>query len=317
MSFLKAGFCAVFCLFLTAGNAAAHHPSASVSHGAMINSPTASPLGKNRFFAGFAFDQVRFNSIPAGDAHELHEQDRDVHGKNHEETYGLTLGYGALNDLDFYLTAPIVSKSVIKIEDDERLGQKNRATGFGDMRLTGKYRIWKKGVEAALIAGIKSPTGRTGDRSGGAKFEAENQPGSGSWDGEFGTVLSRSFKQRLSLATSFQYFLKTKGAQGHEAGDIFRYNFGASFGLRNLGKYPNLNVSLELNEEWALKDRSRTEKRVFDSGGTTVYLTPGLTASWTKNFSAFLGLPVPVYQNLGGEHEEVKLELLTGVNFYV
>jgi hypothetical protein len=240
-------------------------------------------------------------SLPAGDAHRLHHRGRDVHGKNHEEFYNASLGYGVLNDFDLYLTAPVVSKNSIEVHGHRNLGKNERAAGFGDMRLIGKYRIWKKGVEAALLAGIKFPTGRTSaKRKSGDKFEAENQPGSGSWDGEFGMVLSRNFMRRLSLATSFQYFLKAEGAQEHEEGDAFRYSVGASYALRQLGKYPNLSLGLELHNEWMRKDKSRTEKKVFDSGGTAIFLTPGAGFSLSRNVSAFCGISLPVYQNLGG-----------------
>jgi len=54
---------------------------------------------------------------------------------------------------------------------------------------------------------------------------------------------------------------------------------------------------------------------VFDSGGTTTFVTPGIQIRLTKNLLLFWGMPIPVYQNLGGEHEELKFEMLTGINF--
>lgn len=281
----------------------------------MIKSPTASTLGRNRLGAGFAFNYLRYNSFPARYAHQLHHRGHDIHGKNHEEYYNTDIAYGILDDVDLYLTTPIVSKNSIEVHEHATLGKRESATGFGDMQLTSKYRFWKKHVEAAAIAGIKFPTGRTNDkRVSGKKFEAEQQPGTGSWDGEFGLVLSRNFKQRFSTATSFLYNLKTEGAQDFKAGDVFRYNIGASYALRKLGSFPNLSIICELNHEWALKDRSRTHAPVFDSGGTSIFVTPGLEAAFNRHVSVFWGMPVPIYQNLGGEHEELKFEILAGIN---
>ncbi len=286
----------------------------SISSEALINSPVATTMGRSALSFGFTFDYHRYNSIPADDAHRLHHQDRDVHGKNHEEFYHLNAGYGVLEDVDLYLTAPIVAKNSIDIHSHRSLGQKEYASGFGDMRLLGKYRFWKKGAEAALLAGIKFPTGRTDERQASSeKFEAEQQAGTGSWDGEFGLAVSRSFKNRISVASSFQYFLKTEGGQGHEAGDVFRTSVGISRSLRDFGKYPNVSAVLELNNEWALKDRSRTQRRVFDSGGTSIFLAPGINASFNPHVSLFAAIPVPIYQNLGGEHEELRLEVLAGI----
>lgn len=289
----------------------------SISSGAMVNSPIASTLGQGHGTLGFTLDALRYNAIPAEDAHTLHEAGRDIHGKDHEETYNLHTGYGLTKDFDVYLVAPMVSKTSIQIHDEGNLGRHERATGFGDMRLLTKYRFWHEGVDAALLAGVKFPTGAAAehDRSGG-KFEPEQQPGSGSWDGEFGLVFSRSFRGRLSLATSFQYTLKGEGAQDLKEGDVFRYNMGASYALRPLGTYPNLSVVVELNHEWVLRDHSRETDRVFDSGGTTIFATPGVTAELTKYLSAFWAMPIPIYQNLGGEHEELKYELLTGISWY-
>jgi len=312
----------------TTPSAFAHHsgyvPSASgddrdhegISSAPMVNSSTASTLGRRRVTAGFAFDARRYNAIPAEEAHELHDAGRDIHGKNHEETYNLHAGYGLTDDLDLYVIAPLVSKTSLQIEDHDHLGRGERAAGFGDLRLLGKYRFWKEGVDAAVLVGVKAPTGETSDRDqSGGKFEAEQQPGSGSWDGEFGLAVSRSFRRRLSLATSVQYTLKGEGAQDRKLGDVFRYNAGLSYALRQLGQHPNLSLVLEVNTEWALRDHSRDERHVLDSGGTTVLISPGLTAQMTEHVSAFWSMPVPVYQNLGGEHEELQYEILSGVTW--
>jgi len=305
----------------------AHHPgyvpSASgdgredgISSAPLINAPTASTLGARRVIAGFTFDARRYNAIPADDAHELHDEDRDIHGKNHEEIYHLHAGYGLTNDLDLYLIASLVSKTSIQIEDHDQLGRGERAAGIGDLRLLGKYRFWKEGVEAAALAGVKIPTGETSDRDqSGSKFEAEQQPGSGSWDGEFALAVSRSFRRRLSLASSVQYTLKGEGAQDRKLGDVFRYNLGMSYALRDLGQYPNVSVVLEVNNEWALRDHARDERHVLDSGGTTVLISPGLTAQITERLSVFWSMPVPIHQNLGGEHEELKYEILAGMSW--
>ncbi len=304
----------------------AHHtsptPSAKsvsfdgITSGTMIHSPTASTLGQNRLQAGFAFEYVRYNSIPAANAHRLHHQGRDVHGKNHEQAYDMNFGYGILKDLDVYGAAPVVSKNSIEIHDHENLGAKERATGFGDLRFSTNYKFWKKYVEASVITGIKFPTGKTtAKRRSGDKFAPELQPGTGSWDGQFGVAVSRSFKKRFSAAASFEYFLNGEGAQGHKAGDIFRSSIGGSYAVRNLGSSPNVNVILEFNNEWALKDHSREENRVFDSGGTTLSLSPGIIVSLTRNISLFWSCPIPIYQNLGGEHEEKKFEMVAGSSF--
>lgn len=287
-----------------------------IESGPMIAGPTASTIGKGHFAGGFTFSQLRFNSIPAADAHALHHGINDVHGKNHEETYDIHAGYGLTDDWDVYLSAPVASKTVIDIESHRYLGQRERSAGFGDMRLITKFRFWKRFLEAAFVGGIKFPTGNRSDKNPyGVKFAPENQPGTGSWDGEFGLALSRSFLNHMSVAASFQYALRTRGAQGFHAGDLFVWNVGASYAIKPLGEHPNLSVVLEFKDSRALRDRSREEHRVFASGGTTALASPGLVADLNRYVSMFVAMPFPIYQNLGGEHEELKYEIITGLNF--
>ena len=65
--------------------------------------------------------------------------------------------------------------------------------GIGDLTLFGQYRFYGQGagLQASLLTGIKTPTGETGERDDqGELFEAEFQPGSGSWDPMLGLALS-------------------------------------------------------------------------------------------------------------------------------
>ena len=283
----------------------------------MLNSPTASTLGKGKVAAGFDFRYVNFDEFDPILGHELHHDGREIHGYRHAESYQWTLGYGVLEDVDLFLSAPLVSVSSNQIEVHRDAGRNERSTGFGDMRLSGKYRFWKKGVEAALLAGLKFPTGVSAVKDkAGNKFAPELQPGSHSWDADFGIAFSRSFRSRISAATSFEYVLRTRGGQGFNGGDVFRYSAGGAVSLRRFGKYPNASAHLELNNEWALKDHERSGVN-RDSGGTTISLTPGLSFSITPAVSAYAAMPLPVYQNLGGLHEETYFQVLAGMSVTV
>ena len=285
--------------------------------GAMTTTPTATTLGKRHGAVGFLFEHQRYNSLPASDAHALHEAGRDIHGKNHEEVYNVSVGYGVLDNLDLFLITPLASRTSIQIEDEAHLGRGERASGFGDLRLVGKYRFWEAGVDAALILGLKAPTGETSDTDqSGKKFEPELQPGSGSWDFNTGLALSKSVGQHLGLASAFQYTYRGEGAQDLKFGDVFRYDVGASYALKPLGQHPNLSVVLELNNQWALRDHSRESDKVLDSGGTTILLSPGFSADLTPSLTAFWAMPIPIYQNLGGEHEELKYAIITGISWH-
>ncbi len=288
-----------------------------ISSGAMINSPTASTLGKNHVAAGFVFNQQTYYKLDPSTAHTLHHQGHHVHGKDHEEFYHMNLAYGVTDDFQIDLDAPIASKKSIDVETHSRVGTADRATGFSDMRFGTKYKFWEKGVEAALISGIKFPTGMTSrKREDGSKFEIESQPGSGSWDADFALALSRRFRDRISVAGSFQYLLRGRSKTQYY-GDIFRLSAGTSVALRKLGKYPNISLVTELNQEWQNRDREPDGSKLIDGGGTTLWFSPGLQADLTSHCSAFFAMPIPTYQNINGAHEKLKYQILTGISFVV
>lgn len=287
------------------------------SSGSMITTPTANTLGKGHGSVGLLFEHQRYNTIPAREAHELHHDGRDVHGKDHEEFYNVGLGYGVLERLDVFLVAPIVTKVSIEVDSHAALGEKDRATGFGDLRLVGKYRFWEHGVDAALLLGLKAPMGATAKhKPSGEKFEVEQQPGSGSWDLTTGLALSRGIGDHVTVASAFQYTTRGEGAQEEKLGDVFHYDAGVSYALKPLGEHPNVSVVLELHNEWARRDHSRTDDRVLDSGGTTIFISPGVSADVTESLSAFWSMPIPIFQSLGGEHETLRYEMITGLSWH-
>ncbi len=285
--------------------------------GATVITPTASTMGKGHGFLGFLFDQQGHHAIPAGRANELLDAGHDLHDKRHEEFYTLAGGYGLSKDLDLYLSVPFVHRSSIQAEDADHLGRGEHAFGVGDLRLIGKYRFWEERVSAALLVVVKAPTGKTSAKNkSGEKFEPELQPGSGSWDCSAGLTVSRSFWQHWTLASAVQYTYRGEGAQDEKLGDVFRHDLGVSYAIRPLGQNPNVSLVLEAETQWLNRDRSRSSDKVLDSGGVVFLISPGLSIDLTKSVAAFIGAPIPVYQNLGGEHQKLKYEVLAGVSWH-
>ncbi len=186
----------------------------------------------------------------------------------------------------------------------------------------------------------------------GVLFETEFQPGSGSWDGMFGLAFSYRFAPAWQFDTNALYILTGTGVQDTDLGDRFLYNaaityrvFGAApEPLRALGQArahdrgrapahrhghkagtpadhhhePEvtrppwaLDLMLELNGEWH-------DKQVIagvsdpNSGGNTVYLSPGVRVS-VNNVSGFVSFGIPVVNNLNGLQSEPDYRVLTGI----
>ena len=112
--------------------------------------------------------------------------------------------------------------------------ERGDSSGIGDLTLLGQYRFFNNQAtrtEAALLLGVKAPTGRTNEYDKlGERFETEFQPGSGSWDGLFGLAFTQRFGA-WSFDTNVLYQLVTNGAQETDLGDRFHYNAAVSYRL--------------------------------------------------------------------------------------
>ena len=87
-------------------------------------------------------------------------------------------------------------------------------------------------AQGELLTGIKTPTGETGERDEQDElFEAEFQPGSGSWDPMLGLALSQA-QGRWSVDGNVLYTMATEGTQHTDLGDRFHYNGAVTFRLK-------------------------------------------------------------------------------------
>ncbi len=274
-------------------------------------------MGKGHGFLGFLVEYAVYDPIPAVHGNALTDAGHDIHDKRHETFYTFAGGYGLTEKLDVSLALPVVSRSSIQVEDADHLGRGEHATAVGDLKLVGKYRFWDQGVSTAFLFGVKAPTGKDSAKGkSGQKFGPELQPGSGSWDYSAGVAVSRSFGEHLAAVTSVQYTYRGEGAQDEKLGDVFRHDVGVSYAIKPAGQIPNASVVLEVETQWLNKDHSRDSNKVLDSGGTAVFIAPGLSAQFTRSISGFLSVPIPVHQDLGGAHQKTRYEIVSGVAWH-
>ena len=120
-----------------------------------------------------------------------------VHSLKSIESVAVTYAYGITKDLTVSARLPWIKRSDIREVEDpgdppEFLGN---SSGIGDLTLMSQYRFYNNQAtqtEAALLLGVKAPTGATHRLTDtGEQFDAEFQPGSGSWDGLFGLAFTK------------------------------------------------------------------------------------------------------------------------------
>jgi hypothetical protein len=342
----------------------AHHPTAVSGSGGAgpIYTISASTLEKGQSAASVFFEYTRLNEL--GDTALLNgaSSGEHVHSLRTIETAALSYAYGITNDLTVSVRLPFVRRTDIREghqhdpADPPEIHFRGDADGVGDLTLLGQYRFYNNRAsrtEAALLLGVKAPTGETDATNvTGGRFDAEFQPGSGSWDGLFGVAFSQRFGA-WSFDSNVLYVLTGKGVLDTDLGDRVLYNAAVSyrlFGGRGspaermyLGAAPEplpepmyhggpkgraashshdeppppagpaLDLVLELNGEWHGKQAEGGEKDP-NSGGNTVYLSPGLRLSKDK-WSAFVSVGIPVLSDLNGIQAEPDYRIATGLSF--
>jgi hypothetical protein len=296
--------------------------------------------------AGIVFEMVKMDSFSDAQLKTLAGQHIHAHGLDAILAPSLLFAYGLTKDLTLSARLPYLVRQGIR-EGEHSHGpagntvvDRGDADGIGDLTLMAQYRFLndqRSRAEAALLVGLRAPTGRTDVRDAhGELFEAEFQPGSGSWDGLLGLAFTQRFGA-WSFDASALYQLATTGTQDTDLGDRFLYNVGVSYrvvggaspgpmyhGGPKTGRYhhhheeptlaprgPALDLVLELNGEWHAREEI-AGIREPNSGGNVVYLSPGLRLSLDK-WSGFVSVGLPVINHVNGFQVQPDWRLLTGV----
>jgi hypothetical protein len=364
---------------LGADAASAHHPGVGGIGGAGgIFTIGAGTLDQGQFAASAFFEYVRLKQL--GNETLLANIENDVHGLQSIQSRILALSAGITNDFMVSVRVPWVRRTGIleaaghghahgvpghhlseEMPEGEEEGaaeapptvrDRGSTAGFGDVTVLGQYRFLNNVVaatQAAVLFGFKAPTGKTGLVDPfGELFEAEFQPGSGSWDGLFGLA----FSQRLARAWSFHAnvlgIVTGTGTQDTNLGNRLLYNAALAYRLfgetaseahsheartayahaghrhgrgpmvtkAKPAKAPHAHVALdaflELNGEW--HDKQRTAGIADpNSGGSTVYLSPGLRLT-VENWSSYVLVGVPVVNELNGIQPAPSWRVIGGVS---
>jgi len=348
---------AALAALVLAPSALAHHPSGVSSTGGAgpIATVSASTLEAGQGTAGIFFEMVKIG--PFSDAQLAAFAGQHIHAHSLDAILAPTLvyAYGVTSDLTVSARLPILVRKDIREGHHSHgpagntIDERGDASGIGDLTLLGQYRFLNNKAtrtEAALLLGVKAPTGRTGvDDVFGVRFETEFQPGTGSWDG----LVGLAFTQRSggwSFDTNVLYQLATTGAQDTDLGDRLLYNAAVSYrltggpaasvGRMHLGALPepmyhggpkptrkhrheeparpagpSLDVVLELNGEWH-GHQVQGGAEDPNSGGNVIYLSPGVRMAIGK-WSGFASVGVPVVNGLYGIQAEPDWRLLTGI----
>jgi hypothetical protein len=309
MSFKKTALILMFSILLIPADAYAHHPSIGSGTGQSgpIETISAETMQKGRWAFELKTELRTFKEFSESELIGYAMEGKEgIHSLNPVFHLFLGAGYGLTEDFTVGFRIPYVYINDIREGHADEVHVHGDSKGIGDISINGLYRFLRiKDMDfaSALVFGLKIPTGSTGAKDkGGERFEAEHQPGSGSWDPFMGISVTKKIGG-VSLDANVLYKKTTEGAQDTDLGDVFNYN--TAFSYRAVKKPITVDLLFEANGEW--KQKQKTDGAEDEnSGGNVVFLSPGIKFSWDKNCMAYLSFGFPVVQDLNGIQADAK-----------
>jgi Putative MetA-pathway of phenol degradation len=336
-----AGVIAILCASFSSSPLAHAHGDHGGGGGSVLPAGTTLLTVEYDFVSFRPISDARLTALAADGVSE-------VHSLKTIAVPSLSLAYGLTKDFTIAARLPYLANSEIRETDVDGPGVNARGGvfGFGDVSITGTYRFIndvRNGFDAALIVGVKAPTGRTDARdNSGELFETEHQPGSGSWDALLGAALSKQIGL-TTLSANALYTFAGDGSQDTRLGDRLSYGIAASYRLWSSGgghdhpmklgaKFDGMmrhggvdhaeeaahspatafDVSLGLNGQWSDKQTVAGE-RDDNTGGHVLYLTPGVKLTIDK-WAGFVNVGIPIARDFNGIQSEPRLQVTTGVS---
>lgn len=231
-----------------------------------------------------------------------------------------TLDYTFNQDWGVNVQAPIVDRQHDHIHNHMggQIPESWDFTELGDVRVMARRRLsTTENAAASSVAttginfGLKLPTGKTDVKNGeGELAERSLQPGSGTTDAVFGAYYSQH--RPLASLSWFAQALAQVPLNTHD-----EYRPGRRLNLDAGVRYDagdRLGLLLQVNT--LLKGRDHgAEAEPEDTGGTFVFVSPGISYAFTSSVQAYGFVQVPVYQRVNGVQLVPDFAVAVGLNF--
>ena len=180
----------------------------------------------------------------------------------------------------------------------------SHGAGLGDVRVVGRYYGFSEAKNFGIQFGLKLPTGATSQMSndGAIAVDPGLQLGTGTTDLILGAYYFDNLNQNWDYFVQAQFQSTLANGYMSNGGNGGSYRPGDSVnltgGLRYQG-FETFTPEIQINARNANAD-SGTIADTYATGGTLVYLTPGVTIPVTDRLSVHTNLQIPIYQNLNG-----------------
>jgi len=215
-------------------------------------------------------------------------------------------------------TLPFISRSHRHLEIESGELERWSFGALGDAAVQGRFRVSKA---LWLSAGAKLATGARHESNGDEEAEVTIQPGSGSTDVLLGASWQSGFVRNTSIQgpmgsaalipvfVSATLRLNGRGTHRYKKGDELQVNVGSEYPLTErihlLGQ-----INLRQQDKDSVGD---TEENPELTGGTHLYLSPGLRVTLGNSTSLYGYVQIPVYEDVNGAQLVARRNLLIGI----
>jgi hypothetical protein len=269
-------------------------------------------------------DQIYVGSSKSfvGAIPEDHEEVQTVNERN-----VLQLQFGLVDNFGLSLDVPFIHREHIHIEhpNGESVWRSWNFSGLGDVVVAGHLALLLPSGEfepqVSLLGGVKLATGVTHAKDNdGEEAEVTIQPGTGSFDGFLGfnyrqTVLSvptvSGLYSALPLIVGATYQVNSKGKDGYKAGNILLAHVATSYQF-----VKRASVLLQVNGRFQdYADVGSTGEPRESTGGTWIYVSPGINLQLSDALAGTSYIQLPVYQNVHGIQQTARFNLLFSLSY--
>jgi hypothetical protein len=228
------------------------------------------------------------------------------------ENHYLTLGLDYSTNLDggINLSVPYIfrSHSTLGTASDgitpgpDGMQYDSHTASLGDMKVIGRYQGFTAKHNVGVLAGFKLATGSytgTGNSSdpgnpGPVPIDKGLQPGTGTTDVILGAYYNNSIARDWRYFTQVMYQAALYSTDSYRPGN----SLNASVGVRYTG-FDYVVPQVQLNFRDSARD-SGANADIVSTGGTLLFVSPGLVVSVSDRVSMYAFLQVPVYQEVNG-----------------
>ena len=249
-------------------------------------------------------------------------QEVEKYTRNNYLTVGADYTFNADWGLNFQLPFIERSHSTLGVNSDGVSpadgAYDSRFSALGDIKVIGRYQGFSPAHNLGITFGLKLPTGShtlTGTSTepanpgDSAPIDRGLQPGTGTTDAIFGAYYFDS------LSKNWDYFAQATVQSALNSRDNYKPGTGynLSLGLRYMGN-EQIIPQIQLNTRYVKHDTGANSDQT-STGGTLMYLSPGVVVPLTDKASVYAFAQLPIYQDVRGVQLAPRYTISVGARF--